>query len=56
MTTSKKYPVTKRAIHSERTMPANHAWNRGYPNNKRLVTILTERQRRELEVLAKFQS
>lgn len=29
-----KYPVTDKAIDSQRTRAVDHPWNRGYPNNR----------------------
>ena len=45
----KQFPVTERAVNSERQRRTNHPWNRGYPNNRRLLEIETEIANQETE-------
>ena len=44
-----QFPVTERAVNSGRTRRTNHPWNRGYPNNRRLLEIETEKANQETE-------
>ena len=44
-----QFPVTERAVNSERQRRTNHPWNRGYPNNRRLLEIEAEIANQENE-------
>ena len=39
MKTKKQWPVSLEVATGPRRMPLDHIWNRGYPNNKKLVAL-----------------
>ena len=40
MKPKRTFPVTAKAINSQRTRSVTHPWNRGYPNNAKLAEMV----------------